>query len=153
MKHTLQADLDKILNLLITDFTKQFSILEITETVLKERYIKHNEIEQQMVYSLNTEYVESLLKFLSNEGLVYVNVNKLYCITAKGFVKFKTETFQQEIDNKRLNIILQRSAWICSIVAVVISAIAFTTTMLFRSNKSSNYIYKIETISIPQKGN
>lgn len=151
MKKKPQADLDKILELLTTDFTKQFSILDITEAVFKPRYIKHNEIYQKMTYALNTEYIESLLKFLNNEGLIQHNVNQTYTITAKGFVKYKTETFQQEIYNKRLNIRLQRGAWVCSIVAVFVSLITLISTTLFDTNKSLNYTYKNETISAPQE--
>lgn len=151
MKHKPQVDLDKILLLLNTDFSKQFSILDITEAVFKDNYKKQNEIYQNMIYSLNTDYVESLLKFLDNEGLIQHNVNQTYTITAKGFVKYKTETFQQEIYNKRLNVRLQRGAWICSIIAVAVSISALISTTLFHPNKSSNCIYKIETISTPQK--
>ena len=65
-------------------------VLIITEAVFKPRYIKHNEIYQRMTYALNTEYIESLLKFLNNEGLIQHNVNQTYTITAKGFVKLFT---------------------------------------------------------------
>lgn len=151
MKKKPQEDLDKILQLLNTDFTKQFSILDITEAVFRDNYKKQNEIYQNMTYALNTDYVESLLKFLNNEGLIQHNVNQTYTITAKGFVKYKTETFQQEIYNKKLNIRLQRGAWICSVVAVVVSIVTLIYTIFFHPNKSLNYTYKTQTISTPQK--
>ena len=70
-------------------------------------------------YFLNT------LSYLNNEGFITVDKNTNIGITASGFIKIKTKSFQMEIREKKINNILQRTAWIvtplASLVAIIIS--------------------------------
>lgn len=73
---------------------------------------------------LKTEHDSELLNtlsYLNNEGFITVDKNINVGITASGFIKIKTKSFQMEIREKKINNILQRIAWIITPLSSLIA--------------------------------
>lgn len=153
MNKNPQEFFDKILELLSSDFNKKWTVDLITSHLISEE--KPDIFSEPMIREQTKTDVKNSLLFLSSESLVLYNPYlETVCITTKGFVKIKSEGFQKEIKNKRLNTKLQRVTWISSIIAVVLSTVSFITTQCSANGvytTSSNCNHSDETISVPQK--
>src|SRR5690554_1271426 len=148
-----QKFFDAILKLLSSDFNKAWTVRTITDHLMSQE--KTDAYSESIIRKQTETDVKNSLLFLSNDSLTSYNpCQEIAYITTKGFVKIKTEGFQKEIKNKRLNIRLQRGTWISSIIAVVLSTGSFITTQCSANDvytTSLNCSHNNETISVPQK--
>jgi len=103
MNEKPQKYFDDILKFLSRDYNRQYAVYEIVDHLMSQNKIKNHE--KSMIREQTGTDVKNSLLFLSNDALVLYNPNfETVYITSKGFVKIKTEGFQKEIKNKRLNI-------------------------------------------------
>lgn len=120
---------DTILAFLASDYNRIFTIEEVKNYVYKKQIDKTNKLKDFILSSdehFETNTINAVM-FLNREGLVtYNGKEKQVFINTKGFVKHKTENFTQEIRNKTINLWLQRGTWLCSIVALFVSAYAIS---------------------------
>jgi hypothetical protein len=115
---------DKILSFLASDYNKIFTIEEVKNFIYKKQIVKISKSKDFFMFSdknFETNTINAVM-FLNREGLVaYNEKEKQVFINSKGFVKYKTENFTQEIRNKSINLWLQRGTWLCSILALFFS--------------------------------
>jgi hypothetical protein len=118
--------LDKILTILSSHFNNFFDVEYLGKVIYKypKSEIKNGKIVFNM--PLTDEHkinIINYLMFLNSEGLVTFDEKKeIAFINTKGFIKIKTESFVQEIRNKKINILLQRFAWVAAILAFIVTA-------------------------------
>lgn len=115
---------DKILSVLSTDYNKSFSIEEIISKVY-EKELKQNGKKGIEGFFNDIHYetnVINALMFLKSQGLVaFDEIEKISFINTSGFVKIKTEGFQNEIRNKNINLWLQRLTWFVAILTFILT--------------------------------
>lgn len=115
---------DKILKYLSNDFNSSKSVNEITNIVFSKELKNKDPFDLSILLTQYENDTLNSLLFLKNESLVDSNDNVNFYITTKGFIKINTENFTQEIQNKKVNVWLQRGAWFCSILALFFSVYA-----------------------------
>jgi hypothetical protein len=126
--------LDKILKTLCNNYNKKIHYQYLGKIVYsypKSGIDKNGKLTFEI--PLETEHDSELLNVLSylyNEGLITVDKNYNVGITASGFIKIKTKSFQSEIREKRVNNCLQRIAWIVTPLVAIIATI-FTIYKFF----------------------
>ena len=113
--------LDTILKHLASDFNSSKNLKELTQSIFSKEIQKHPIISQGILKEQYETDVLNALLFLKNEKHVESSNNYDFYITTKGFIKFKTENFTQEIRNKVVNLWLQRLTWVCAFFALIIS--------------------------------
>lgn len=113
--------LDVILKHLANDFNKSKNLNDLTILIFSKEIQKHHSITQGFIAEQYETDILNALLFLKNEKLVESNNNYDFYITTKGFIKYKTENFTQEIRNKTVNLWLQRLTWVCAFFALLIS--------------------------------
>lgn len=131
---------DNILSFLSSDYNRIFTIEEVKNHIYKKQ-ISNIAKSTTIDNIFSDEYFETnivnAVMFLNREGLVaYNEKEKQVFINTKGFVKHKTENFTQEIKNKNINLWLQRSAWFCAVIALLIS----TYSIFFKSENSPTIV-------------
>ena len=107
---------DEILKLLATDYNRFFSFEEIQENLFPEDFPSDDGeglvFEELILDNPNLSNIENALMFLNQQGLVGVNFEtKQALINTAGFVKIKTQGFEEEIKEKDTNLKLQRWTW------------------------------------------
>lgn len=117
---------DDILKFLSSNYNKTVTFKEIHQHLFPDdfNYTDDDPLEELHFDNSNENIIRDALNFLYKEGLVAVNLESdLYLINTAGFVKIKTQGFEGEIREKRLNIILQRFTWIVLPLAAIITTI------------------------------
>ena len=154
---------DNILKFLSSDYNRIFTIEEVVLEVYKKQIVENNNNNNNSNIGLDgifaDKYYESnvlnAVMFLNSQGFVaYNEINKTVLINTKGFVKIKTEGFAKEIQNKEVNLWLQRSTWFCSIIALGLSVytIFFNSKNYDSSTNVSNRSDKYPTTKVvPQQ--
>lgn len=117
---------DEILKTLTKDYNEPVSLNDLGKVVYK--YPKSGvdkkgnlTMEVPLTKRQHSELL-NVLSFLYNEKLIAFDKQKETAgITASGFIKIKTKSFQDEIEEKRINNCLQRIAWIVTPLAAIIT--------------------------------
>ena len=116
---------DSILKLLCSEYNKSFTIDEIVKVVYKKELLnisKSKDLDSNFDDIHFKSNVTNAVMFLKQDGLVtYNSESKIVFINTKGFLSHRTETFTQQIDNKKFNLYLQRISWFCSFLALLVS--------------------------------
>jgi len=117
--------LDKVLSILADNFYIYLTIQQI-QNILTPVEILGEAGEVNFGEDLLLD-LRNAVAYLLSQNLVQINPgnNQEFTLTFEGFIKIKTKGFQQEINEKSLNLTLQRIAWtvpiIISIIALIIA--------------------------------
>ena len=116
---------DSILKLLCSEYNKSFTIDEIVKVVYKKELLtisKSNKLDSLFDDVSFKSNVINAVMFLKQDGLIaYNSESEIVFINTKGFLSHKTETFTRQINNKTINLFLQRISWVCAVFALFVS--------------------------------
>lgn len=136
---------DDILKLLAKDYNKIYTFEEIQRNIFPEDFnFSPDEpvFESLVLENPNAINIQDALMFLNKQGLVAVNfdVNECFINTA-GFIKIKTQGFQDEIEEKQTNLRLQRWTWRVLPIAAILTATFAGLAFLLSLSKFLYYIF------------
>ena len=117
--------LDKILNTLCKNYNQPIHYEHLGKIVYdyqKADVDKNGEVTFEIPLKPEHDSVFiNTLSYLNSEGLITTDKNYNISITASGFIKIKTKSFQSEIREKKVNNYLQRIAWIVTPLAALVT--------------------------------
>ncbi|WP_291103711.1 MULTISPECIES: hypothetical protein [unclassified Flavobacterium] len=118
---------DDILTLLSSNYNKTFTFEEVAKHLypmdFKDMDSGTSPFKDFHKHLLFSDLTNAFM-FLNKEGLLSYNLDKeLIIINTAGFVKIKTKGFVKEINDVKLNMVLQRIAWIATPILALITVI------------------------------